>query len=160
MTKEASLEDKRATVQHGLQVSDSMMRSAGIYLGYADNKGKVTNAKAYDDFRAQFQSSLLQEMERFQADNKKKPTDDEITKMADRLLLQGRVRGTGYFSDDKTVAFQQRAAEGSPEFYVRYSDIPAERRSVVETKLKAAGKPADKAAVERAYTAWRLAGNR
>jgi hypothetical protein len=61
-------------------------------------------------------------------------------------------------SDDKAIAFQQQA--GGSQFYMRYSDIPADRRKAVETQLKAKGLRADKSAVENAYTAWRMAGNR
>lgn len=158
--RENAEEEKRVSISRALQVSDALLKSAGIYLGYADTKGKVTKAKDFDDFKAQYQYSLLQEIERFQSENKRRPNDDELTKMGDRLLLQGRLRGTGFFSEDRAVSFQQRPGEGSPQFYMRYSDIPPDRRKTMEDQLKAKGLPADKSAVEKAYTAWRMQGNR
>lgn len=158
--KENAEADKQVSMARALHLSDALLRSAGIYLGYADSKGKVTRAKEFDDFKAQFQSALDQEIDRYRVENGKRPDDGELTKMADRLLLQGRFRGTGMFSDDRTVSFLQGKGEGAPQFYVRYGDIPADRRKVVEDQLKAKGLPADKTAVENAYTAWRMQGNR
>ncbi|WP_289296349.1 hypothetical protein [uncultured Reyranella sp.] len=153
-------EEKRASIGKGLQISDALLRSAGVYLGYLDRKGKVLKAEEFNDFKAQYQSALLQELEQFQKDNKRRPTDDEMNKMADRMLMQGRFRDTGVFSDDRGVFFQQRQGEGAPQFYVRYGEIPVDRRKVVEDQLKARGLPSDKQAVERAYTAWRAAGSK
>lgn len=153
-------EAKQVSMARAMRVSDAMLRSAGIYLGYADSKGKITKAKEFDDFKAQFQSALDQEIDRYRAANKKLPDDGELTKIADRLLLQGRFRDTGFIRDDRTVSFLQGKGEGAPQFYVRYSDIPPDRRKTMEDKLKAAGKPYNKQSVENAYTAWRLAGGR
>jgi hypothetical protein len=120
----------------------------------------MLNDKGYKDFVASYQAQLLKEVDQFQNDNKRRPTDDDLNKMADRLLLQGRFRGTGIFSEDRAVAFQRQVGEGSPQFHLRYGDIPADRRQAMESQLKARGLPADKTSVENAYTAWRMAGNR
>lgn len=154
-----SEEEKLASIAKGLQISDAMLKSAGIYLGYADSKGKVLKAKEFDDFKAQYQSALLKEFESFQAQNKRRPNDDEMNKMADRLLMQGRLRGTGLFNEDKALGFQRPSGENAPEFYIRYADIPAADRKRFEDRMKAKGLPTDKKAVENAYTAWRAAGS-
>jgi hypothetical protein len=158
--KDAAAAEKQITVSHAMQVSDALLKSAGIYLGFIDNKGKMLNDKGYKDFVASYQAQLLKEVDQFQNDNKRRPTDDDLNKMADRLLLQGRFRGTGIFSEDRAVAFQRQVGEGSPQFHLRYGDIPADRRQAMESQLKARGLPADKTSVENAYTAWRMAGNR
>jgi hypothetical protein len=150
--------EKQVSMARAMRVSDALLRSAGIYLGYADSKGNITKAKEFDDFKARYVSALDQEIDRYRAENSKPPDDGGLTKMADRLLIQGNIRGTGFFSEDSTVSFLQGKGDGAPQFYVRYRDIPPGKRMTLETELKAAGRPYDKRAVENLYTALRLAG--
>ena len=126
----------------------------------------MLNEKSYKDFVANYQAGAvagrsISSRNRQQAPAQRRRPANKIA--ADRLLLQGRYRGTHVLplvgSDDKAVAFQQRPGEGSSQFYMRYGDIPADRRKAVEDRLKANGLPSDKTAVENAYTAWRMAGN-
>jgi hypothetical protein len=164
--KDARAAEQQITVASAMRVSKALLTSAGIYMGYLDRKGTATDKKAYAEFEAAYQGALLKEAEQFRVDNKRKPNDEELQKMADRLLMQGRSSETGrtqalgleLSSDDKSVAFQPRPV--SSQFYVRYGDIPSDRRKAIEDQLKAKGLPNDKHAVENAYTAWRMVGNK
>lgn len=137
--RENSEEEKRASFAKALRVSDASLRSAAIYLGFSDSKGRVTKAKEFNDFKDQYQTALIKEMERYQAENKKRPSDEELIKMADRLLIQGRIRDTGMFSDDKTVFFRRREESGGADFYVPYDTIPKADRDAIERQMEARG---------------------
>jgi hypothetical protein len=143
-------EDHRESLANAMTLSKDLLLQAGLHTGSKETK-------ADKDFVANYQYALSKELDQFQADKKRKPTDTEVLGIADHLLMKGRVRGTGYFSDDQVSQFQR--PEGR-EFYVPYGEIPADRAATVAAQLKAAGKPSDKAAVEQYYTQWRLAGNR
>jgi len=148
---ENAASEKLDSMVRAMRMSDALLRSASIHLGHADSK-------SFDDFKARYMSVLDQEIDRYRAKNGKPPDDGELTKMADRLLLQGNFRGTGFFSEDRAVSFLQGKGDGAPQFYVRYRDIPLDKRTILETELKAAGRPYNKRAVENLYTALRLAG--
>lgn len=148
---------KEVPVREALSVSKGLLEEYGRRAKLLDHKGRETTE--FITFKNGFEAALLKELEAFQVKSGKPPGEDDILKIADRMLIFGRRKGSGgWLSKDQTApAFE---AENDANWRIPYDDIPAERRAVVVDQLRGAGKAHGKEDIEKAYTAWRKAGNR
>jgi len=83
---------------------------------------------------------------------------DEVDKVIGRLLLQGEVRSGSMWANDRegVRAFEVLGTEDEARFAVPFSEIPEAERTKIGEKLKARGKPATEAEIERIYTRARM----
>ena len=117
----------------------SVMNLAGIKFGTSKDAQSPENMRN----RAQFKNAYDQLRDAFVLKNKADPTPAEAQKIAEQLLVEVRMGGTGYFSPDRLPAWQVRPGEESRAF-VDPEDIdvdeltPNERQQAVE-RLRAGG---------------------
>lgn len=111
----------------------SVMGMAGILFGTSKDAQAETNLQK----RAQFENSYNQLRDAFVAKNKADPTPQEAQKIAEQLLVEVRMAGTGVFSEDLVPAWQIKAGQESRAF-IDPEDIdvdeltPNERQRAVE----------------------------
>lgn len=117
----------------------SVMGLAGIMFGTSKDAQSEQNKRN----RAQFENSYNQLRDAFVAKNQAEPTPQEAQKIAEQLLVEVRMAGTGLFSDDQIPAWQVRAGQERGA-YIDPEDIdvdeltPNERQRAVE-RLSAMG---------------------
>lgn len=75
---------------------------------------------------------------------------EDRQKIIDRMLVEGKVTGSGILFDDKKQVFQVEGSEDAAKFV---PTIPKTERTKIEAALKRAGKPADDATIMRLYKA-------
>jgi len=111
----------------------SVMGLAGILTGTSKDAQSEKNRMA----RAQFENSYNQLRDAFVEKNKADPTPQEAQKIAEQLLVEVRMSGTGLFSEDLIPAWQVKAGQSRSAF-VDPEDIdvdeltPNERQRAVE----------------------------
>lgn len=111
----------------------SVMGMAGILFGTSKDAQAQQNIQK----RAQFENSYNQLRDAFVLKNKVDPTPQEAQKLAEQLLVEVRMAGTGIFSPDLVPAWQVRSGQQSQAF-VDPGDIdvdelsPNERQQAVE----------------------------
>lgn len=134
------------------------MRVASIPL---KNAGFDLSEKAHakdKEVLGQFQGALQDWVTQYQEVNKKPPTQADVLKQVDGMLIQGRLRGEGLFGSDVRLTApkqvegptSQKGTRGSKpgatfnfqvtpssrgSFYVPFDDIPTDRRAAVEKAL-------------------------
>lgn len=117
----------------------SVMNLAGIKLGTSADAQSEQNIRN----RSQFENSYNQLRDAFVQKNGEDPTPLEAQKIAEQLLVEVRMSGTGLFGNDLVPAWKVKAGEGSSAF-IDPEDIdveeltPNERQQAVE-KLRAGG---------------------
>lgn len=146
---------KEYKITDAMRVARLPLLQAGFDLGEkASEKDKAV--------LGQFQGALQDWITQYQEVNKKPPSQADVLKQVDTMLIQGMVRGSGWFGTDfhmgggKQVegSKSQTGARGSKKnhvfnfqvspqergsFFVPYDSIPADRRSTVERALVAKG---------------------
>jgi len=136
---------KGADLRKGLSIAKPLLTAANIDT---TPKEGSDNAKRY----AAFGTALLERMETFKDKEQRKPTDAEITAMAQDLLLPGRLRDTGLFwTDPKSLSFEV-TPEDRDKFYVEFADIPKTEKERISLRL---GSRASNELVEQIYAAYR-----
>jgi soluble lytic murein transglycosylase len=111
----------------------SVMNLAGIKFGDSVAAQSEQNQKN----RAQFENSYNQLRDAFVKKNGADPTPQEAQKIAEQLLVEVRMSGTGMFSDSLIPAWQVKAGEGTKAFIdpadIKIDDLtPNERQQAVE----------------------------
>lgn len=111
----------------------SVMGMAGILFGTSKDAQDSQNIQK----RAQFENSYNQLRDAFVLKNKVDPTPQEAQKLAEQLLIEVRMAGTGIFSPDLVPAWQVKPGQQGQAF-VDPGDIdvdelsPNERQQAVE----------------------------
>lgn len=133
--------DQRATKAENDQLT-TVMQQAGILTGTSIKATTPDNLAVQQQFRASYQS----QKDAFYLSNGRQPTAKEAGDIANSLLLDVRLRGTGVFSE-KTQKLWQVAPEQMQDAYLRskdigLKDIPASDRANIVRTLRARGEPA------------------
>jgi len=119
-----------------------VMQQAGIAFGDSLKATTPDNLKAQNQFRAAYQG----QKDAFFLSNGRQPTAKESADIANSMVTEVRLRGTGVFSE-KTTQLWQVAPEQMKDAYLRTSDvglkdIPAEDRAKIVRTLRSRGEPA------------------
>ena len=117
----------------------SVMGLAGIMFGTSKDAQSEQNKRN----RAQFENSYNQLRDAFVEKNKTEPSPQEAQKIAEQLLVEVRMSGTGFFSPDRVPAWQVKAGQENKAFIdpedIDVNDLtPNERQQAVE-RLRAGG---------------------
>lgn len=133
--------DQRATKAENDQLT-LVMQQAGIITGTSQKAAAPKNLAAQNQFRATYQ----EQKDAFFLSNGRQPTAKEASDIANSLLIDVRLRGTGVFSE-KTTQLWQVAPEQMQDAYLRASDvglkdIPAADRAKIVRTLRSRGEPA------------------
>jgi hypothetical protein len=133
--------DQRATKAENDQLT-LVMQQAGILTGDSLKATSPKNLAAQEKFRASYQS----QKDAFFLANGRQPTAKESSDIANSLLIDVRLRGTGITSDN-TQQLWNVAPEQMQDAYLRAKDIglndipPTDRAKIVRT-LRNRGEPA------------------
>lgn len=133
--------DQRATKAENDQLTN-VMQQAGIITGTSIKATAPKNLAAQNQFRAAYQG----QKDAFFLSNGRQPTAKESADIANSLVIDVRLRGTGTFSENTTQLWQV-APEQMQDAYLRASDvdlkdIPAEDRAKIVRTLRSRGEPA------------------
>ncbi|MNO59776.1 Soluble lytic murein transglycosylase precursor [compost metagenome] len=133
--------DQRATKAENDQLT-TVMQQAGIITGTSLKATDPKNLAKQSQFRAAYQG----QKDAFFMSNGRLPTAKESADIANSLVIDVRLRGTGTFSEDTTQLWQV-APEQMQDAYLRASDvglkdIPAEDRAKIVRTLRSRGEPA------------------
>lgn len=133
--------DQRATKAENDQLT-MVMQQAGILTGTSVKATTPKNLEAQNQFRAAYQG----QKDAFFLSNGRQPTAKESSDIANSLVIDVRLKGTGVFSE-KTTQLWQVAPEQMQNAYLRASDvglddIPAEDRAKIVRTLRSRGEPA------------------
>lgn len=109
------------------QIAESIAKSNGIYAANDDSESKQETYR-------QYQTSLNRELRRFQTNTGKKPTSDDVQRIADSLLIEKKV-------NDNWFGNTKRRFEVDPGVNVdiTYEDIPAREKALIAQAAKEAG---------------------
>jgi hypothetical protein len=124
---------KAEAAQHGertrVQIADQTLRAAGI-----DPTPKDTDAKGATKVKL-FNEALDRSVRAWKLQNEgKTPTSEDIQKMADRLVIGGTLKGTGYLWDDKARLFEL-TPETQGRFAVPFDKVPADQKAEIVAEL-------------------------
>lgn len=164
--RDAALADKETSLKKVDSVTRSLLGQAGFDLSPKAKEADKT-------MLVNFQTAMWNEVDAYQAETKRRPSDQDIQSMADRLLIQGRVRGDGWFGTDWKAGGAKQVSKSHPghqfaftvagsdraNFYVPFDEIPKDRVPAITSALQGRGLPTDRRSIEDAYTQWRLQGN-
>lgn len=133
--------DQRATKAENDQLT-MVMQQAGILTGTSVKATTPKNLEAQNQFRAAYQG----QKDAFFLSNGRQPTAKESADIANSLVIDVRLRGTGV-SSEKTTQLWQVAPEQMQNAYLRASDIglddiPAADRAKIVRTLRSRGEPA------------------
>ena len=133
--------DQRATKAENDQLT-LVMQQAGILTGTSQKATTPQNLAAQEKFRASYQS----QKDAFFLSNGRQPTAKESSDIANTLLIDVRLRGTGVFSET-TEQLWNVAPEQLQNAYLKakdigLEDIPAGDRAKIVRTLRARGEPA------------------
>jgi hypothetical protein len=133
--------DQRATKAENDQLTLTMQQ-AGILTGDSLKATAPANLKAQEQFRAAYQN----QKDAFFQSNGRQPSAKEAGDIANSLLIDVRLRGTGVFSETSTKLWQV-APEQMQSAYVKakdlgLKDIPAADRAQIVRTLRNRGEPA------------------
>ena len=133
--------DQRATKAENDQLT-TVMQQAGILTGTSLKATTPQNLAAQNQFRASYQ----EQKDAFFMANGRQPTAKEAGDIANSLLIDVRLRGTGVFSE-KTQQLWQVAPEQMQNAYLKakdigIDDIPAADRAKIVRTLRSRGEPA------------------
>jgi soluble lytic murein transglycosylase len=129
----------QASIAAEQRAVQSVMSMAGIMFGTSKDAQADRNINA----RAQFQASYDQMRDAFVMKNGTEPTPQEAQKIAEQLLVEVRMAGTGLFRENLIPAWQVKPDKRASA-YVNASDVdideltPNERQQAYE-KLSAMG---------------------
>jgi len=128
-----------------------VMAMAGIKVGNNKDANEPKNLERQEQFRAAYQA---RKDAIFQATGKQ-PTATESKQIADQLLLDVRLSGTGLFSED-SLKLWEVTPEKLDKAYVdkgdiKIADIPAQERLRIVQALRAAGQSASEENIVAAY---------
>jgi len=87
-----------------------------------------------------FQSRLDEEVKSYWEKNNKAPSNDEVQGMADKLLIKGKVPGSGMFG---LFEKQKSVYESAPneKLEIDVEDVPMKERQKIEAALGSMKKP-------------------
>lgn len=158
------LNDQRKAREDGLQISSAMtfartqLDAVGISTTGLDGTKRADMAKR----EAQFQMALADEMEAWaRANDGRQPTQVDVQKMTNRLLLPIVIKtpGTIWDSNQDAFAFEagKRADGTTVDVVVKYADIPIDlRRGIgLDLERELGRKPSEDEIVQR-YEAFML----
>lgn len=133
--------DQRATKAENDQLTQ-VMQQAGILTGTSLKATTPKNLQAQEKFRASYQS----QKDAFFLSNGRQPTAKEAGDIANSLLIDVRLRGTGVFSETTTQLWEV-APEQMQNAYLKakdigLDDIPASDRAKIVRTLRSRGEPA------------------
>lgn len=133
--------DQRATKAENDQLTQ-VMQQAGILTGTSVKATTPKNIAAQEKFRASYQS----QKDAFFLSNGRQPSAKESGDIANSLLIDVRLRGTGVFSETSTQLWSV-APEQMKDAYLRstdigLNDIPAGDRAKIVRTLRNRGEPA------------------
>lgn len=112
-----------------VQIANDTLRSAGI-----DPTPKDTDTKGATKVKV-FHEALDRAIRAWKVANEgKMPTSDDITKMADRLVIQGTLKGTGRIWDDTAFTFEL-TPENRAKFAVPFDKIPAGEKADIIAEM-------------------------
>lgn len=140
--KQELAQDKAINLQHALSIAnDYALKPIGIPV--PDKNTPQVKRDAYD----QFTGALREQLDQFQTQNKRTPTDQEIATMAKNLTTTVQVPGTLWGTHDI------RAFQITPENQGQVTTVvpPDFRAGITQAITKAAGKPPTEAQVQTAY---------
>jgi soluble lytic murein transglycosylase len=129
------------------EVQTDTLRAAGV-----DPTPKDTDTKGAMKVKL-FNEALDREVRAFKVQNPgKQPTSEDIQKMADKLVIKGVLKGTGWIWDDPAYAFEL-TPETAPKFIVSIDKIPALEKTDITAELGRRKIPVSNALVEQIYSA-------
>ena len=133
--------DQRATKAENDQLT-MVMQQAGILTGTSTKDTTPKNIAAQEKFRTAYQG----QKDAFFLSNGRQPTAKESSDIANSLLIDVRLRGTGTFSET-TEQLWNVAPEQMQNAYLRskdigLDDIPAGDRAKIVRTLRSRGEPA------------------
>lgn len=114
-----------------VQIANDTLRVAGI-----DPTPKDTDTKTSKRVKT-FHEALDREIRAWKAmpqNEGKQPNSDDITKMADQLVIQGTLKGTGTFFDDSSLAFEVKP-DTKGTFVVPIDKIPTPEKTDIIKEL-------------------------
>lgn len=128
-----------------------VMSMAGIQTGTSKDALKPDNLKQQQQFRAAYQARK----DAIFLATGKMPTVQESQGIAEQLLLDVRLSGTGTFTDDSRALWEVMPEELSKAYLDRgdleLADIPAAERLRIVNVLRANGQPASEESIIAAY---------
>lgn len=133
-------------VGSAIKLAEGVLAKAGI-----DTKPKQ-GTEAEKTFQ-EFQSKVVDRVRDFQEKKKDRATDKEILGLIDGLLLEGRVRGGGWFGTDfrSDKRLYQVTPEERDRFFVPVEKIPAQDKKLIIEALRQKGAEPTNEAVQDAY---------
>lgn len=130
---------------------DLVMSMAGIQTGKSKDAMKTKNLQRQQQFRAAYQA---RKDEIFLATGKQ-PTPREAQGIAEQLLLDVRLQGTGIFTPTSRQLWEVAPEEISKAYLdrgdLKISAIPAAERLRIVQALRASGQPANEETIVAAY---------
>lgn len=103
-------------------------------------KPGTKNAEKVNVFRRRVDEEVLA----LQRQTGKKATSKDVQEIVDRLMIQGKVPGSGYIFDDTKRLYELKPGEG---FAVDADEIPIAEREKIEQALKRNGRPVTPATI-------------
>lgn len=135
---------KAADLQRAIRLSSNLLRNAGV-----DPTPKDTDKTGAGRLNS-FGTMMMERMQQFADKEQRKPSDAEVTAMAQDLLLPGRL-SVDWWPDSKKLPFEVTPEERQ-RFYVPFDSIPANEKADI---VKVLGPRANNDLVEQIYAATR-----
>lgn len=136
------------TVQRQI-VNDAMLQMG---LDPTPKEGKTSMVESVTTFRRAVRDAVRQHESRTQ----KPITDEEMQGLVDRLVIKGKVPGSGVLWDDTKRTYQLKPGEA---FAIKYADVPPRERKKIEDALRRNGRAVTNEAVTTIYTRKLLESN-
>jgi soluble lytic murein transglycosylase-like protein len=124
-TDRSAASAERAGQRNRTQVVATALREAGIDPTPADTN-RTASARV-----ASFNRAFDDRLAAWQAENRgKRPTGQDLQRIADELLIQGKVQGSGWLIDDSRRAFELRDQTERDRFRLNDLSDPVQRARV------------------------------
>jgi hypothetical protein len=124
-----------------------MVDGAVLSMGLDPTPNEKTNkdkAQQVLDFRRAVRDTV-----RAEEQQTGKPVQDKrLQEIVDNMIVEGKVKGSGLFFDDKKKVYQLKPGEN---LVVKYNDIPEAERTKAEDALRRAGRKVSADAVQALY---------
>lgn len=130
--------DHLRKIKTSIMADDAAEREKGTdvvkALGWLKNDTEALNESEMNVFSGR----MAREMEQYRADNNgKRPDQTWVLNTGRSLLTSGQIKGTGFFSEDKSKRFMAEQSGQGDQFYVPAKSIPVAERNGMSAAWKA-----------------------
>lgn len=144
-----------ASTQGAMKAEEKQLQQGMAMAGIATGNNKDANAPKNLERQEQYRAAYQARKDAIFEATGKQPTSAEAKKIADQLLLDVRLGGTGIFSE-KSAKLWEVTPEQLDKAYIdrgdmKISDIPAQDRLRIVQALRAAGQSASEENIVAAY---------